>query len=282
MIMLIYKYLLMLSDLENTIKCEKISCDIWNKITEINNILDTIKQTNEKSNSIINELPEDIKTYIESTKSLIVILLDLVNRKVDMINNLLSNLDSRNNLVIELKDKIQNIMDEKKDLELLAFNDNLTGLYNRHKLELLYTWAIEKDRKQWFSIALLDLDYFKEINTKYWQRGWDQVLIYFSDLMKSFFWKENNNYMIFRIWGEEFVIISTEKFEDFNTNINKLLKLTINHTCKIADWRKVNFAFSWSTVHTNDSNWNMRTKEKIEWDYLSKWLQEAKKHEDQR
>lgn len=267
----------MLSDLENTIKCEKISSDIWEKITEINDILDTIKQTNKKSSLIINELPEDIKSYIESTKSLIVILLDLVNSKINRINNLLSSLDSSDNLVIELKSKIQNIMDEKKDLELLAFNDNLTGLYNRHKLELLYKWAIEKERKSWFSIALIDLDYFKEINTKYWQRWGDQVLIYFSDLMKSFFWKENNNYMVFRIWGEEFVIISTEDFDNFNDNINKLLKLTINHTCKIADWRKVNFTFSWSTVHTNDTNWNMRTKEKIEWDYLSKWLQKAKK-----
>ena len=51
----------MLSDLENTIKCEKISCSIWEKISEINNILETIKQTNEKSNSIINELPNDVK-----------------------------------------------------------------------------------------------------------------------------------------------------------------------------------------------------------------------------
>lgn len=107
--------------------------------------------------------------------------------------------------------KAQNIELEKKrrDLEDLSLHDSLTKLYNRRyiadQLENLIEAAKRTDRT--FSIAIGDLDHFKQINDTFSHQAGDRVLLTVADLFRRTVRKID---MISRYGGEEFLFIFPE------------------------------------------------------------------------
>ncbi len=92
------------------------------------------------------------------------------------------------------------------ELETLSTTDKLTQIYNRLKLdellELTYKRAQRYDEK--FSIVLIDIDYFKEVNDRYGHLVGDEVLIAFTQLIT----KNIRSSDYFGRWGgEEFMLI---------------------------------------------------------------------------
>lgn len=85
----------------------------------------------------------------------------------------------------------------KKQLELLATRDGLTGLYNRR-------YFMEKMESQEATgiFALLDIDHFKKINDEYGHFEGDKVLTYFGKQIIKYF----NQKLYCRYGGEEFLI----------------------------------------------------------------------------
>jgi diguanylate cyclase (GGDEF)-like protein len=63
-------------------------------------------------------------------------------------------------------------------IEQLAFRDNLTGLYNRHFLieKLNELMALHKRYQERFSLVMLDLDHFKNVNDSYGHAVGDKTL----------------------------------------------------------------------------------------------------------
>jgi diguanylate cyclase (GGDEF)-like protein len=94
----------------------------------------------------------------------------------------------------------------KRRLEKLATRDELTDLYNRrHTLVLLeqqMALAARHDNK--LCIAMLDLDWFKQINDSYGHVAGDKVLREFAVLCKK---SLRDSDVIGRIGGEEFLLI---------------------------------------------------------------------------
>ena len=94
----------------------------------------------------------------------------------------------------------------KRKLENLATRDELTGLYNRrHALTLLeqqMSLASRYDKN--LCIAMLDLDWFKQINDSYGHVVGDKVLREFALLCKTTL-RESD--VVGRIGGEEFLLI---------------------------------------------------------------------------
>lgn len=88
-----------------------------------------------------------------------------------------------------------------------ARNDSLTGLYNQRTFHALLNTSIEKSKKVKapISLAIIDLDDFKEINDTYGHLAGDQVLLQFTDLMKQQC-GEGDAY-ISRYGGDEFAVI---------------------------------------------------------------------------
>lgn len=80
--------------------------------------------------------------------------------------------------------------------------DPLTGLMNRRGLN----FAIEKkvSMKIFFSILLIDIDFFKRINDTYGHEQGDLVLKYFAEIMQKNFRK---NDVCCRHGGEEFIVL---------------------------------------------------------------------------
>ncbi|KEF38502.1 diguanylate cyclase (GGDEF) domain-containing protein [Schinkia azotoformans MEV2011] len=92
------------------------------------------------------------------------------------------------------------------DLEKLSTTDQLTQIFNRHKLEQSLEHAIKQanDNNENLSIILLDIDYFKQVNDKHGHQAGDQVLITFANLIKELI---PQNHIFGRWGGEEFLLI---------------------------------------------------------------------------
>lgn len=88
-----------------------------------------------------------------------------------------------------------------------AKNDSLTGLYNQKTFQSLLKDSIEKAKnlKSPMSLAIIDIDDFKEINDTFGHLEGDQVLIHFTNLLKKQF--EDGEAYISRYGGDEFAII---------------------------------------------------------------------------
>ncbi|QOX61967.1 diguanylate cyclase [Anoxybacterium hadale] len=85
----------------------------------------------------------------------------------------------------------------KKQLETLASEDSLTGLYNRrHFMELL------ENSNGGGTFIIFDLDHFKTINDTYGHMEGDQVLIWFAGKLRECF----QNQVACRYGGEEFAV----------------------------------------------------------------------------
>jgi len=100
----------------------------------------------------------------------------------------------------------QKIVDDKERFEELSILDDLTGLYNRRYLFEAFSKEIKRrDRTgKTFSIMMLDLDHFKEVNDEFGHLTGDMVL---SKTAKKI--KENlrESDMAFRYGGEEFCLM---------------------------------------------------------------------------
>ena len=94
---------------------------------------------------------------------------------------------------------------EKKLLEL-SVKDELTGLYNRRYIhdDISKRIASFARYNTPFSIAFIDIDYFKKINDRYGHDAGDEVLKALSDLVQS---ELRNSDIFARFGGEEFIAV---------------------------------------------------------------------------
>lgn len=87
--------------------------------------------------------------------------------------------------------------------------DSLTGLYNRHQFDIGLEQEFNRAQryKTPFSIAMIDIDYFKNINDTFGHQFGDYVLEEISTITQHAFRKTD---IIYRYGGEEIVIIMPE------------------------------------------------------------------------
>lgn len=102
----------------------------------------------------------------------------------------------------------ENITD-KKQIEKLSITDQLTQLYNRHKLESSFSIEIGRAKRYGhpLSMILLDIDYFKSVNDNYGHDIGDETLISVANILKN---NIRATDIVGRWGGEEFIIIVTE------------------------------------------------------------------------
>ncbi len=93
-----------------------------------------------------------------------------------------------------------------KELERLSITDRLTGLFNRMKLdEALASENLRAQRTgQPFSIILIDVDHFKQVNDMHGHQAGDRVLIEVAQLLQA---NTREIDIVGRWGGEEFLVI---------------------------------------------------------------------------
>ena len=94
--------------------------------------------------------------------------------------------------------------------------DYLTELYNRQSYEKHVQHLINSERS--FSVMLIDLDNFKDINDNYGHKKGDQILILFSRVLQEAFAPSK---FVFRLAGDEFMVVLDQEFS-IQDGIDKL------------------------------------------------------------
>ena len=127
-------------------------------------------------------------------------------------------------------------------LKKFSITDNLTGSLNRNK----YNEFIS-DEKQLASlkspivIVLFDLDKFKEINDTYGHEVGDEVLIHFSKTVHSIINKKGK---LFRIGGDEFVLILENSTIEIAQSIIQTIDLELKNKPLISNSNQINILYS--------------------------------------
>ncbi|UTJ05509.1 diguanylate cyclase [Arcobacter roscoffensis] len=127
----------------------------------------------------------------------------------------------------ELKATQNELKIKNKRLKFLARVDKLTGVYNRTKLDEVLEKEINRSKrfKRDFSIMLIDIDDFKNINDTYGHLVGDKILIALADLLKI---HTRNVDTVGRWGGEEFLIICPETDKLGAVKLAKYLQVKIN------------------------------------------------------
>ncbi len=122
--------------------------------------------------------------------------------------------------LIETQRMFNQLAMEQKQLQEIALLDPVTGLYNRNAFEQFASREIKNaiTKKQAISLAILDLDYFKNVNDKYGHGTGDQVLADVGLWLRNTLRKGD---MVFRWGGEEFVLLLIDCTPE---DANKLLE----------------------------------------------------------
>jgi len=131
----------------------------------------------------------------------------------------------------------------EQQLEELSIRDSLTNIYNRRYIFNVLENYLNKfiNENQIFSITILDIDFFKEINDTHGHVIGDYVLIEFTKLISEFL---APNQILGRYGGEEFIIISLNEYKNTTaTQINNILN-EINKTTFDINNVKINLSFS--------------------------------------
>jgi len=143
----------------------------------------------------------------------------------DLIGMLLNNIKLMSDMqgIVNARTKeLQHALEESEKLtaryEEMSVIDPLTKLYNRRYFfaEVSGGLARAKRYTQPFSLLLMDLDHFKEVNDQFGHACGDNALIFVSEILNQFT-REGDT--LARIGGEEFVLALPE------TNLSGALKL---------------------------------------------------------
>jgi len=124
------------------------------------------------------------------------------------------------NYLINLTD-ITRLTQVKEAAENKVYRDSLTKIYNREKFEEVFEYEIKQSKRYNtpLSMAILDIDFFKDFNDTYGHLIGDEVLIMLSKTIEQ----HTRESDLFARWGgEEFVLLFN------NTNLEAATKLAEN------------------------------------------------------
>jgi len=118
-------------------------------------------------------------------------------------------------------------------LTVLAETDSLTGILNRRKL---FEFGAEEFTRflryrRPFSVALMDLDFFKRVNDCHGHDVGDQVLVIFANLVMS---EKRETDKFGRLGGEEFVLLLPETPDDTAFHIGERIRWRLEKTDSIS------------------------------------------------
>ncbi|MDE1548903.1 sensor domain-containing diguanylate cyclase [Jeotgalibaca caeni] len=106
----------------------------------------------------------------------------------------------------EIQHKQETLAAINTDLVLLTNTDHLTGIANRKFLQERLEGLIERYQEEGigFSLLLMDIDHFKQVNDCYGHQVGDEVLIKVASLLKEY---AGDDYVAGRFGGEEFILL---------------------------------------------------------------------------
>lgn len=144
-----------------------------------------------------------------------------------------------------------------RDLELLSSTDRLTGLYNRLKLEQILDEEHQRSQRYGtsFSLAIVDIDLFKQVNDTHGHQTGDQVLINIARILQD---HVRSMDAVGRWGGEEFLVIFRETtIHAAIATAEKLRCAIANHEFEVVGKKTASFGVT-SYYHPDNINEMMK------------------------
>lgn len=136
----------------------------------------------------------------------------------------------------ELEIALRELAESNRQLEKLSMIDALTDCHNRRYFDKKHIAEIRRSRRLQtpLCLAMIDLDYFKNINDNHGHMAGDACLKQVAKLLQSQLRRDTD--MLFRYGGEEFTILlpSTDTAGSF-VLLNKIRKAVENHNFTFED-----------------------------------------------
>lgn len=158
---------------------------------------------------IVNVVPGSVIMAPIVVNNEVLYIVELVKRKTEKGNKNFIDGDIQTLSIIS---NIASAIFTNAELFNSAIHDRLTGLYNIHYFKNLIFEEMSKVRKfnSKFSLAIIDLDHFKNINDTYGHSVGDEALKFFSSILKQEIKRSSD--IIARYGGDEFIIafVSTD------------------------------------------------------------------------
>ncbi|GAE25425.1 hypothetical protein JCM9140_1420 [Halalkalibacter wakoensis JCM 9140] len=109
--------------------------------------------------------------------------------------------------------RLKNRLDYRSLIQRSVMIDELTGAFSRRFLEIEAKRLIETFNRydEMFSVAMVDLDHFKQVNDRYGHQVGDKVLQSFVSFLNK---SKRKLDMVFRLGGEEFLILFPHTSKD--------------------------------------------------------------------
>ncbi len=108
---------------------------------------------------------------------------------------------------LELEEINRKLGFANEKLKMAAIIDGLTGLYNRNEIQSQIEKKLENIHNEKFSVAMFDIDNFKQVNDTYGHQEGDAVIIALADLLNSGHASYTERLSAGRWGGEEFMLI---------------------------------------------------------------------------
>jgi len=126
--------------------------------------------------------------------------------------------------MITQKEQIEELKKQLKIYKKLSIYDELTGIYNKRKLEedLIKYCKLNERYNTNFTILMLDIDRFKDINDTKGHLIGDKILKQMARTLKTTIRLTDK---LYRLSGDEFILVVTRyKIEEFIKRIKNILK----------------------------------------------------------
>lgn len=160
-------------------------------------------------------------------------------REIEKLNKghheLADKLDSTHHYLQLIESDSRQLSDELTRVRLLSLTDELTGLPNRRAFLRRLEDEVARVQRYGFplSLALIDLDYFKQINDRYGHAAGDEVLSLYSKSILSIF---RHHDLVARYGGEEFAVLLPNTDADGSRRaLNKVKRRAAETTWRVDD-----------------------------------------------
>lgn len=131
-------------------------------------------------------------------------------------------------LELESTNKQLELVNEK--LKMAAIIDGLTGLYNRKEIQRQIEESLAKVGQEQFSLVMLDIDNFKQVNDTYGHQEGDTVIVALADILRNRRIGQKQNVSSGRWGGEEFMVLLRGTDADSAAYIADLMRESFANT----------------------------------------------------
>lgn len=107
----------------------------------------------------------------------------------------------------ELEEYNARLQDINRKLKNASIIDGLTGLFNRHEIQSRIENCLRTVDTHIFSVIMLDIDNFKQVNDTYGHQNGDIVIIALANILNNKYLNESGEHSSGRWGGEEFMVL---------------------------------------------------------------------------